>query len=110
MAKALGLCQKADVPHWGVVSATYTNGYGSSTPPRPRFSTGILPKFGNVLKPRQGASFGVLASGARARVRPVQDSRRALQRWLLDADDPERRAGGSPRLSVVSAAKHVRRP
>jgi hypothetical protein len=63
MAKAIGLCQKADATHWGIVSATYTNGYGSSTAPA-ALQTGILPKFGNVLKPRQGASFGVLSSGA----------------------------------------------
>ena len=63
MAKAIGLCQKADSAHWGVVSATYTNGYNSTTPPA-ALQTGILTKFGNVLKPRQGSSFGVLSSGA----------------------------------------------
>lgn len=63
MAKALGLCQNADTSHWGIVSAKYTNGYNSNTAPA-ALQTGILTKFGNVLKPREGSSFGLLSSGA----------------------------------------------
>ncbi|CAN5222859.1 hypothetical protein BH09MYX1_BH09MYX1_60240 [soil metagenome] len=54
-AKAIGLCK-------GVVSAAFTQGYQSATPPSPN-QHGILPKFGNVIKPQEGATLGVLSSG-----------------------------------------------
>ena len=62
MAKAIGLCKTSTNGSWGVVSATYTNGYQSVTAPAAN-QHGILPKFGNVLKARQGATLGVLSSG-----------------------------------------------
>lgn len=54
-AKAIGLCK-------GVLSATYTQGFGSNKAPAAE-QHGILTKFGNVIKPRQGASMGALSSG-----------------------------------------------
>ena len=54
-AKAIGLCK-------GVLSATYTQGFGSNKAPDPN-QHGILNKFGNVIKPREGAAMGALSSG-----------------------------------------------
>ena len=62
-AKAIGLCQMASANSWGLVSATYTRGYNSTQGPADPNQHGILGKFGNVVKPRQGSSFGVLSSG-----------------------------------------------
>lgn len=62
LAQAMGLCQQADSTHWGVVSATLTQGVGSTTAPDSHQSS-ILQTFGNALKPREGQSFGVLSSG-----------------------------------------------
>ena len=62
-AKSIGLCKTATNGGWGVVSATYTNGYNSKSGPADPNQHGILGKFGNVVKPRQGSSFGVLSSG-----------------------------------------------
>jgi len=62
LAKALGLCQIADDTHWGLVSATFTHDYGQATPVNDG-QHGILPKFGNIVKPREGSSLGVLSSG-----------------------------------------------
>ncbi len=61
-AKALGLCQMASAGKWGIVSAVYTDSFGSSMAPVAE-QHGILSKFGNVLKPREGASLGVISSG-----------------------------------------------
>ena len=54
-AKAIGLCK-------GLLSATYTQGFGSNKAPDAN-QHGILPKFGNKLKPREGATMGALSSG-----------------------------------------------
>jgi hypothetical protein len=62
-AKAIGLCKMSTNGSWGVVSATYTNGYNSTSPPGDPNQHGILTKFGNKVKPRQGSAFGVLSSG-----------------------------------------------
>lgn len=61
-AKAIGLCQKADATHWGVVSAAFTQGYqgGGGIVDGQH---GILPRFGSTIKPREGSSLGVLSSG-----------------------------------------------
>ncbi len=64
-AKAIGLCQTASGPNdtkWGVISAVYANGYQSNAAPVAA-QHGILKKFGNKLKARQGGQFGVLSSG-----------------------------------------------
>ncbi|NOU32427.1 MAG: hypothetical protein HOO96_31365 [Polyangiaceae bacterium] len=61
-AKALGICQKSDGTKWGLVSAEFTNGAGVNTAPNAK-QHGILPKFGSVLKPRDGSMLGVLSTG-----------------------------------------------
>ncbi len=66
-ARAIDLCAGtkpavADASHWGIVSATFTQGYGNTTPPDAH-QTSILGTFGNTLKPRLGSSFGVMSSG-----------------------------------------------
>lgn len=61
-AQALGLCQQASDTKWGIVSAAYTNSYESTREP-PAEQHGILKKFGNVVRPREGASLGVLSTG-----------------------------------------------
>jgi len=62
-AKAIGLCKVSTNGSWGVVSATYTNGYNSTKAPADPNQHGILKKFGNKITPRQGSAFGVLSSG-----------------------------------------------
>jgi hypothetical protein len=54
-AKAIGICATVDKDGYGLVSASFTQGVGDQH--------GVLPKFGNVLKPREGKSLGVLSSG-----------------------------------------------
>ncbi len=61
-AKTLGICQVAGDAKWGVVSATYTNGFRRDTPPADA-QHGILPKFGDVIVPREGGRLGVLSTG-----------------------------------------------
>jgi hypothetical protein len=61
-AKAMGICQTAAKDGYGFVSAEYTQGHGVSTAARSG-QHGILPKFGNVLKPREGKRLGVLSTG-----------------------------------------------
>jgi hypothetical protein len=81
-ARSLGLCRTATGKSWGVVSAAwvYPDGttaciwgdvdwgppdhacYKVGEPPNDQ-SRGILPKFGAVVKPRQGASMVALSSG-----------------------------------------------
>ncbi len=64
-AKALGVCQKAtgaSDPKWGVVSAAYTQGYHQPAAPADG-QHGIMGKFGNVVKPREGEMLGALSSG-----------------------------------------------
>jgi hypothetical protein len=60
-AKSLGICQQAAGGKWGLVSATYTQGFGTAAPNPEQF--GILPKFGAVIKPREGHMLGVISSG-----------------------------------------------
>jgi hypothetical protein len=68
-AKALGLCQVAGAndTKWGVISATFQNGHTSTaTPGRFAEQHSILPRFGSVVKPREGSALGVISSGAAA--------------------------------------------
>ncbi len=62
-AKAIGLCKVASGGGWGLVSATYTNGYNGTTGPADPNQHGIMTKFGSKIKPRQGSAFGILSSG-----------------------------------------------
>lgn len=61
-AKALGICQLAGGGKWGLISATYTQGYNSTTPPAAG-QHAISPSFGSTLTPREGKSLGVMSSG-----------------------------------------------
>jgi hypothetical protein len=64
-ARALDLCQTstgADDPRWGVVSVEYKGSFSKGTPAE-RGQTGILSKFGDVVRPRGGSALGVLSTG-----------------------------------------------
>jgi hypothetical protein len=61
-AKALGICQTATATTWGLVSATFTQGYNSAVAPAAG-AHGILPAFGSAIVPREGANLGVLSTG-----------------------------------------------
>ncbi|MEO8796952.1 MAG: hypothetical protein ABI551_03630, partial [Polyangiaceae bacterium] len=64
-AKAIGLCKtiaSASDPGWGVVSAAFTRGHASTTPPADGQHE-ILSSFGNVIVPREGKNLGVMSTG-----------------------------------------------
>jgi hypothetical protein len=61
-AKSIGICSSAAQDGWGLVSAVYQNAFGSSAPPAAG-QWGLLPSFGRVIKPREGALLGALSSG-----------------------------------------------
>jgi hypothetical protein len=64
-ARAIGLCKVADAAvadDWGLVSARLENGFGSTALPG-KEQVGTLTKFGNKLRPREGAKLGVLSTG-----------------------------------------------
>jgi hypothetical protein len=64
-ARAIDLCQRAtgaEDERWGLISAEFKGAYATGTPPQ-HGQHGILPKFGNVVKPRFGGSLGVLSTG-----------------------------------------------
>jgi hypothetical protein len=63
--KALGVCQAssgASDPKWGVITATYTKGYNQTAAPADG-QHGLLGKFGNTIKPREGGTLGILSTG-----------------------------------------------
>jgi hypothetical protein len=60
-AQALGLCRAASDGGWGLVSASFTKGRGTGAPNADQY--GILRRFGNVIRPREGAALGVLSTG-----------------------------------------------
>jgi hypothetical protein len=61
-AKAIGICTKASEKGYGLVSATFTRGYNRNDAPKDE-QHGVLSKFGDVIKPREGGSLGVLSTG-----------------------------------------------
>lgn len=61
-AKALGICDDAREKGFGLVSAKFTRGHGRDDAPKAE-QHGILEKFGNVLRPREGGKLGVLSTG-----------------------------------------------
>lgn len=61
-AKALGICATAAKDGYGLVSAKFTRGHGVTQTPNAE-QHGILPKFGDVIKPREGKRLGVLSTG-----------------------------------------------
>jgi hypothetical protein len=61
-ARAMGICATAAKDGYGLVSAKFTRGYNVTQAPKPQ-QHGMLPKFGNVIKPREGKTLGVLSTG-----------------------------------------------
>ncbi len=61
-AKAIGVCTKAADKGYGLVSAKFTRGYNRTETPQNE-QHGILPKFGDIIKPREGKQLGVLSTG-----------------------------------------------
>ena len=61
-AKAIGLCATAAKDGYGLVSAKFTRGFGRDDAPKGD-QHGVLPKFGSVIKPREGKMLGVLSTG-----------------------------------------------
>jgi hypothetical protein len=61
-AKALGICATAAKDGYGVVKAELTRGYGSTQSPNGG-QAGVLSKFGNIIKPREGSKLAVLSTG-----------------------------------------------
>jgi hypothetical protein len=55
------------------VSATYSNGFGSTTLPATG-QWGLLPKFGSVIVPREGSALGVISSGFAREYDDLEDS------------------------------------
>ena len=64
LSKALGICPgKGDT--WGVTSATYTQGIGSTKAPMAQ-QYGTAAKFGTNVPARQGSALGILSTGVAA--------------------------------------------
>jgi hypothetical protein len=61
-AKSIGICTTKAKDGYGLVSATFTSGFGANTPP-PDGQWGMLKKFGALIKPREGDKLGVLSTG-----------------------------------------------
>jgi hypothetical protein len=61
-AKAIDICQVSNGSNWGLVSATYTLADGTSSPAANQHYIG--PEFGTGVMPKEGASLGILATGA----------------------------------------------
>jgi hypothetical protein len=61
-AKAMGICATASKDGYGVVSAQFTRGFKSLGGVNAD-QHGVLPKFGDVLKPREGKKLAVLSTG-----------------------------------------------
>ena len=60
-AHAMGICDAASTG-FGLVSAKFTRGYQRDDAPQAA-QHGVLDKFGNVVKPREGKKLGVLSTG-----------------------------------------------
>ena len=61
-AKAMGICHDAAKDGFGLVSASYAKAWGTTTAPVAG-QWGLLPKFGSVIRPREGSTLGALSSG-----------------------------------------------
>lgn len=61
-ARAIGICGKESKDGYGLVSAEFHKGYGIVEGPKAE-QHGVLPKFGKVIKPREGKMLGVLSTG-----------------------------------------------
>jgi hypothetical protein len=88
-AKAMGICATAAKDGYGLVSAAFTRGTSGGGSPNAA-QHGVLPKFGAVLKPREGAALGVLSTGY------AQE---------FDGNGNARFGGEDPNLTPVSGGK-----
>jgi hypothetical protein len=61
-AKAIDICQTSTNGSWGLVSATYTLADGTSMPASNQHYIGS--EFGTGVMPKEGASLGIIATGA----------------------------------------------
>ena len=61
-AKAMGICDRSATRGFGLTAATFTRGYKRTDAPMAEQHS-ALAKFGNVIKPREGARLGVLSTG-----------------------------------------------
>jgi hypothetical protein len=61
-AKAMGICTTVAAQGFGLVSASYSKAFGSTAPPHAG-QWGLLPKFGTMITPREGATLGALSTG-----------------------------------------------
>jgi hypothetical protein len=61
-ARSIGICSTAANDGFGLVRASYENAFGGSAPPSAG-QWGLLPAFGDVIKPREGQLLGVLSTG-----------------------------------------------
>ncbi|MDF2697898.1 MAG: hypothetical protein K0S65_6281 [Labilithrix sp.] len=61
-AHAIGVCDDAGKRGFGLVAASFTQGYRRTDAPRAE-QHNVLTKFGNVLRPREGKKLGVLSTG-----------------------------------------------
>jgi hypothetical protein len=62
MANAMGICQDAMGQSWGIVSAVFTQGYGSGGAINDG-QHGIMPHFGTTIMAREGSNLGILSAG-----------------------------------------------
>ena len=62
VARGIGICTKASERGYGLVSARLTRGWQRTDPPQPQQHS-LLPKFGDVLVPREGKRLAVLSTG-----------------------------------------------
>lgn len=61
-ARAMGICTDAKKDGFGLVSAEFTRGFNDTREPAAD-QHGVLTKFGDVIKPREGKRLGVLSTG-----------------------------------------------
>lgn len=62
LARAMGINNDASTDGFGLVAAELTRGFDDDSAPEAE-QHGILTKFGDVLKPREGSTLGVLSTG-----------------------------------------------
>jgi hypothetical protein len=61
-ANTIGICTTAASQGYGLVAASYSRAFGSTTPPADA-QWGLLPSFGSVITPREGSLLGAISSG-----------------------------------------------
>ncbi|MBX3232812.1 MAG: choice-of-anchor L domain-containing protein [Labilithrix sp.] len=61
-AHAIGICHDAEKDGFGLVGAEFLRGFDDASAPEPA-QHGVLSKFGDELRPREGSLLGVLSTG-----------------------------------------------